>query len=148
MNALRTLLGLSVATLAGCSSVTTPRVWVTGATITERTDAGTVITFDLRAENPNKDALPLREVRYELAIDGITVFEGTRSAQSTLRAFGEQTFRLPAAAAGTWPAGPIRYRLAGEVEYVLPGAIQETLSDSGLPQPTAKFEGEGEATGL
>ncbi|MBI1189174.1 MAG: hypothetical protein GC200_00610 [Tepidisphaera sp.] len=130
--------------LAGCTGITPPRLWVEAAKVREQTDQGAVIEFTIRADNPNADALPLRDTDYSVTLNNAAVFRGVRSAQCTLPGYGQQTFTLPAAVPGKLPEGSIAYRINGEVEYILPGAWRETLADSGLPEPTASLSGEGE----
>ncbi|MFA6046473.1 MAG: LEA type 2 family protein [Phycisphaerales bacterium] len=147
MNARRLLapaLLLAAPLLGACSSIQPPRLWVESARVRDQSDQGAVVEFTIRADNPNADALPLRDTDYTVTLNNAEVFRGVRSAQCTLPGFGQQTFVLPAAVPGHLPGGPLTYRIRGDVEYILPGAWQETLADSGLPQPTANLSGEGE----
>lgn len=137
-------LPLAATLLGACSSISPPTLWVEAATVRQQSDQGAVIEFTIRADNPNADALPLRDTDYVLTLNNAEVFKGLRSAQCTLPGFGQQTFTLPAAVPGPLPRGSISYRIQGDVEYILPGAWQETLADSGLPQPTADLNATGE----
>ena len=131
--------------LGACGSQS-PTIRVLSAQLAERTDQGAVIQFVIEADNPNEDALPLQDVTYSVDLDGKTVFSGTRSAESTIRRFGRQQVRLPAAFAvpqGTSLPPVAHYRISGDVVYVVPGAIAETLFDQEVIRPSASFSGEG-----
>lgn len=137
-------LALLLPLLGGCTGIEPPRLWVESAKVREQTDQGAVVEFTIRADNPNADALPLRDTEYAVTLNNAEVFRGVRSAQCTLPGFGQQSFTLPAAVPGRLPDGNIAYRISGEVSYVLPGAWRETLADAGLPEPTSELQGEGE----
>lgn len=124
--------------------------------MTGQTEGGYVLTFTLLGENPNKTPLPLRSVNYSLALENDRVFEGTRSAQATIPAKGSQEITLPVAvendAAGLAPEGSTLgpaagatagYRIAGSIEYVLPGSISELLFDYRVRRPKAGFAENG-----
>lgn len=154
MNHRRALSFLAIGTLGamlgGCASVSEPRLSVAEARATERSEDGAAMVFVIDAKNENDDALPLRTVEYALDLDGRRVFEGTRSAEATLRRRGEQQFSLPAvvklrdeASAGIGQ-GVSRYRLTGEVYYITPGQFAEVLFDTGVRRTSAVFAFEGE----
>jgi LEA14-like dessication related protein len=132
---------------AGCSSYTPPSMEVADARVTERTQEGVALAFTIDAANPNDDALPMREATYSLEIEGQRVFTGIRSAEATLRRRGSQQFILPvgipASALTGLTAGTVRYRISGNVEYVVPGAFAELLFDTGVRRPEASFADEG-----
>jgi hypothetical protein len=134
----------ALALLAGCSSVQPPRLTVPAAVLADRSADGAVVCVTLRAENPNDEALPLREVRYALWLDGKEVFRGVRSPEATIRGFGGVDVPLPAAVPGSPGAGTSRYRVEGELQYLRPGALSETLAEGGLYLPTVAFSREGE----
>lgn len=120
---------------------------VLDARVIERTADGAVVQFTIEARNGNNNPLPLREATYSLDLNGQTVFTGIRSAECTLRQSGVQQFVLPAAVKASSLAsmgGAVRYRLAGSLTYVTPGAFAELLFDSGVARPSAGFSGEGE----
>lgn len=132
------------ALLAGCSSVQPPRVSVPDAVLADRSADGGVVCVTLRAENPNDEAIPLREVRYALWLDGKQVFQGTRAPEATVRGFGGVDLPLPASLPGKLPAGRARYRVEGELQYLRPGALSETLAEGGLYLPSVAFSHEGD----
>ncbi|MBS0197235.1 MAG: LEA type 2 family protein [Planctomycetes bacterium] len=135
---------LCAGALVGCSSTQAPTFAVTSATMKDRSPDGVVLEFTLDADNPNNEALPLQDVTYDVSLDGKQVFHGVRSAEATLRRYGRQQLTLPACVAAADAAGPLaKYRISGEVVYVVPGAIAQTLFDQEVFRPTANFSGEG-----
>jgi hypothetical protein len=143
-----TLLAVAaVGGLGGCQSYKAPDLSVASVTPGERTPDGASMVFTLDARNDNDVALPLRTVEYRLSLDGREVFNGTRSAEATLRRLGVQQVRLPvavAAAGGAGPAsGPSKYQLTGRMYYVTPGQLAEVLFDAGVRTPNVPFSFEG-----
>lgn len=148
---------LALAALAlgagGCSPYDPPELALQEVALTDRSDQGFVVELTLGATNANEVPLPLRQVTYELHLgpsgpDGWTGrFRGTRSAEATLRAGGTQTIVLPAAirlAPGqSVPTGLVPYRLSVDLEYITPGALAETLFDTGVRRPNVSFNKEG-----
>lgn len=134
---------LSLASAAGCSSGTAPAVRLGGVRVVERTDAGLVLSIDLVADNTGPDPLPLRDVRYDVEVDGRRVFSGVRSAQATLRRFGSQGVSLPAVIpAGVALPASGTVRVAGDMVYLAPGTIAQTLFDAEIVRPSVSFSGE------
>ncbi|MGP1308650.1 MAG: LEA type 2 family protein [Phycisphaerales bacterium] len=156
----RTLLALSLlaslAPLVGCGGFSAPKIRVVDARVLEQTEHGVSVDFVLEGQNDNSEEIPLQVVRYSLSIDGERVFTGERMAEATLRRFGTQTFVLPVAA--EWedlpndrPEGDLsvrtrRYRLAGTLQYIAPGALAEVFFDTGVRRPSVRFVSEGELT--
>ncbi|CAG0962630.1 hypothetical protein PHYC_00810 [Phycisphaerales bacterium] len=128
--------------LEGCSSAKAPSLAVRGARVAQQTDAATVVTFDLFAENTDDRQIPLADIRYDVWINGVQAFNGRRSAQITLPGYGAQTLLLPAAVTSQVPQGAT-YRIAGELSYRPASFWRETLNDAGLPFPSVSFAGEG-----
>jgi hypothetical protein len=130
----------------GCSGPA-PKLSVLDAQVTEQTDAGMVVTFTMMADNPSGEALPLRDVEYEVSLHGKPVFKGTRSAQATVRRFGTQDFTLPCAIPLSpdqpAPSGTVPYTIQGTITYLVPGALAEALFDMDVLRPTTSFEGRG-----
>ncbi|MDX2130788.1 MAG: hypothetical protein SFY69_01890 [Planctomycetota bacterium] len=136
------LVGLSTG-LTGCSSGAPPRTQVLGAAPGERTPEGAQVVFEVAATNPNREALHLRDVRYEVWSGGTRVFEGERSAEATLPGYATRSVFLPAgipARTGLAPGAPLR--ITGEITYRPLGVIRQTLEESGWPALTSSFEGE------
>lgn len=133
--------------LGGCSGLREPTFKVSGVGVTEESAEATVLTFRVTGENTNGEALPLREVRYSLSLDGRRVFSGQRSAEATLQRFGTQTIDLPATVlasnGGDALSGEVPYTLSGEVVYEVPGTIAEVLFDAQIRRPTARFAQSG-----
>lgn len=136
---------------AGCiRQATPPTLTVTGARVIDRTAEVAIVEFDLEADNTNDIALPLRELRYEFAVDGDTVFTGSRSPEATIRRFGSQAITVPVVVplaelegATLDDAGGVPYRLKGRVTYIIPGALAELLFDTNVRRPTVGFEDRG-----
>ncbi len=109
---------------AGGCATHAPTFVVTSADLTERTADGMVITFTILADNPNSDALPLRDATYSVSLRGKKVFSGVRSAQVTIGRYGTQTFTLPAAiplSGGEGPGDTEPYVLHGSIKYLVAG---------------------------
>jgi len=140
------LIACIAAMLTGCSGTQAPTFKVLEATIKDRTPQGAVLLFVLEADNPNGDALPLRDVSYTVSLNGKQIFSGTRSAEVVLRRFGRQQFTLPAAyalAADQLAPDGAAYAISGSLVYIAPGALAETLFDQEIIRPSADFSGEG-----
>jgi hypothetical protein len=133
--------------LGGCAVYTAPKLSVTGASLTDESPDGLVITFLIAAENSNREQLPLRDIAYTLDLDGRRVFSGSRSPEATLARLAVQELRLPAAVAldaeHPRPRGEVSYRIEGTLTYVTPGKLAEVLYESGVPAPTASFSHTG-----
>jgi len=127
----------------GCSSSSGPRVSVGQARIVDSTADGTKGTFELFAENPNRDPLLLRDIVFEVSVGGSKIFEGRRDAGATLSGFGGQTLTVPfvTTAANTLSPGAT-IRVSGELEYSKPDALSKTLMEAGVSDPSKSFEGE------
>lgn len=129
--------------LGGCAGKP-PTFKIVDVGVTEESPEASVVTFVLEGENLGKEALPLREVKYSLALDGKQVYSGTRQAETTLPAGGPtQRIRLPvvvrAEDSGGKPLGQREYRFSGSVEYEIPGSLAEYFFDTGIRRPTSGF---------
>ena len=136
------------APLAGCAGIRAPGFEVLSVALESETDEAFVLDFTLRATNDNDEAVPLREIRYTLTLEGKRVFSGVRSAEVTLPPGGVQIITLPASvliAEGVPTPDDERadYRLAGAVTYLAPGSIAELLFDANVRRPTAHFADAG-----
>lgn len=132
--------------VTGCSAYDRPEIEVVGARVTQESPEGVVIDFTLDATNPNEVDLPLERVRYALSLDGRRVFEGTRSAEATVRRLGTQQLTLPVAidlSRFAAPTGDTTYELTGSVVYVTPGEIAQLLFDAEVRRPRATFRQRG-----
>lgn len=136
----------------GCSSYAPPVLSVTDARMTEVTEDGVLLEFDLQAAHANAEPIPLETIRYNLRVDGRRAFSGQRAALATLSPAREdsssiQTITLPAVVPlELLPEDgieEIRYRLSGEVVYVTPGEIAELLFDYRIRRPSAGFSDTG-----
>lgn len=142
----RSIVGVAAGALAfalGCSSTPAPRCRDATIGVREGGAGGVVASIRLRVDNIGEEPLPVRDVTYELFQDDRRVFEGVRSAQRTLNRYGTQEIELPAA----WvpspetpaPSSGSRYRVAGRMTYIVPGALAEVLFDAKLVRPTSSF---------
>lgn len=145
MLALSLVGGVLAFALGGCSRGAAPAVTVTSARVVERTSDGVTLNIELTAENQSRDPQPLREVRYDVRLADGSTFSGVREAQVSLKGFGVQTFVLPASFGGDHGDGPLKFEIAGEVEFLPAGVFSQTLIDSGVPYPASSFSGSGEA---
>lgn len=140
------------ATLPGCTNFAAPEIRVVDARVAEQSPQGVSIAFVMEGANSNSEEIPLQLVRYTLDVDGRRVFSGERMAEATLRRFGTQTFILPVAV--PWDdlperspdEGARRYRLAGSLQYIAPGALAEVFFDTGVRRPSVRFAAEGDLT--
>jgi len=139
--ALVAVLLLSVLISAGCSNIRSPRFETLGVRQVEQTDTRTVYAFIIKATNPNKESIPLKEVSYTVTLDNTHVFSGVRSPETTLHTYGEHVFELPAVFEFSEDqlSGIVDYRVVGSTKYLKPGKLQEVLFDSKISVPKAKF---------
>lgn len=135
---------LSALALVGCRSNSPPTLEVMSARATAG-DGASILAFEVRATNPNRDSLPLEEVSFEAWVGGQRVFAGTRSPQVTLPGYGSQVLLLPASVNGTLAPGAA-YRVSGELTYTSGSSWRQTLRESGLGLPSVAFEGSGTIT--
>lgn len=136
--------------LTGCGLPQPPRVSVGDARWTGATEEGTVLTFTLNLENPGDQPYELREVRYDLLVDGRRVYSGRRAPLSTLPAGRGQQIELPTVilndrlpGADVGGAMAFNYDISGSVLYVAPDHIAEILLDTGVRRPRVRFSDQG-----
>ncbi len=135
---------------AGCTMIRRPAVSVARVAVNEVGGEAVGLGCVLELANPNAIPLRLDEFRYELSIDGETVYEGRRSAEATLGARSTRTITVPAVVpAGSWreaEGGERRpgYELRGTVRYRAPSDLARLLFDLKVRRPKAAFRGEGE----
>ena len=132
--------------LTGCSSYDAPRLAVSSVVLADRSDEAVVLNVTLDAQNSNEVELPLETIEYTVRVDGRVVFEGTRSAEATLRREGTQQIVLPVAIRLEPDArlrGEYPYTIRGELTYVTPGEIAQLLFDAGVRRPTVSFTDRG-----
>lgn len=135
----------TISALTGCSLHNKPSLTVASAKVTDRTDAGFVIDFIIDAKNTNEFELPLKEASYTVWLNDAKVFSGIRSPEASLRRFGIQEVRLPAAIPSSLdlPDGVVSYRISGSLLYIRPGTLAEVLFDAGVVTPSKSFSGHG-----
>lgn len=130
----------------GCSAYDAPDLSVSSVTVADRSDEAVVLEFVLDASNTNGVELPLQTVEYTVRLDGRVVFDGTRSAEATLRREGTQRIVLPAAVRlepGVPLSGEYPYGISGRLTYVTPGEIAQVLFDAGVRRPRVSFSERG-----
>ncbi|MEX2217117.1 MAG: LEA type 2 family protein, partial [Phycisphaerales bacterium] len=128
-----------------------PQLSLARAFVSQESDRGLVITFNLDALNRNAEELPLHEVRYTLSLNGKPVFFGIRSPEANLRRLGTQTISIPAVVRlepgqprpGGGEGGPAGYTLEGRLVYSTPGHFARVLFDLNLRRPTIHFREQG-----
>lgn len=112
-------------------------------------DAATIVYVDVLAENPNPDDLPILSVTYTATIsNGAQTFEsaGTRVGQATISRFGAQRISIPIPVPISTLANPTSFEIRGEVEYLRPSAIAQTLNENGAGGSKRGFQGTGAIT--
>jgi hypothetical protein len=141
---MRAILLLALLTVTGCGVAhKAPVLIVTEARVVDESSLGMVVAFGLDATNLNTDAVPLREVRYALTLDGREAFRGVRGGEATIRRFGTQRITLPAALTlgpeSPRPSGVVEYELSGTLSYIAPGRLAQILFDTGFSRPSVPF---------
>ncbi len=134
----------------GCTGIKSPTVEVISAALGEQTDEAITLRMGLRLRNPNNEPLSLLEFDYRVEVDGREAFRGRRSAQMTLSRLSTRDVEIPAVVTlgeSGWHADALRsgqaqVRIHGSLRYLAPGAISQTLFDTGISKPRARFSGE------
>ncbi len=127
--------------MIGCSSVSAPRFETLGVREVEQTDTRAVYAFKVKATNPNKEPIPLKEISYSVSLGEGFTFSGVRSPETTLHTYGEHIFELPAVfeIPPSNRTGLLDYRLNGSAKYLKPGKLAEVMFESKLSVPKAPF---------
>lgn len=135
-----------VGSLGGCFADTSPMAQIVGAVVKERTEQGVVIDVTIQGANHTNKDLKLSRVDYWMDLDGVRVFEGTRSPQTTFSALGVQTFDVPVAAPiELIPDEPqAQYRVGATIMYLVPGPLAKAFFDLGIHRPSVNIQGSGE----
>ena len=128
--------------LGGCNKALAPTFAAVGVREIEHNSDRSVIEFLVEATNPNKEPIPLRQITYTVMLDGVEVFSGVRSPETTLHTYSSHVFALPAvlpmgAIAGS---GEVSYTLHGFAKYIPPGRLSEVLFDAEVKVPEAIIE--------
>ncbi len=128
--------------LGGCNKALAPSFQAVGVRETSNDGERSTIDFLIKASNPNPDPIPLRQVQYRVQLDGVQVFEGVRSPESTLHTYSSHEFALPAVLdlESLSGSGLIEYRLIGTVQYIPPGRLSEVLFDAEIKVPEAVLD--------
>ncbi len=128
--------------LGGCSKAMAPTFAAMGVREVEHHEDRSVIEFSIQATNPNKEPIPLKQIRYRVEIDGVEVFSGVRSPQTTLHTYSSHVFKLPAVIPASALSGSesVSYLVVGTAQYVPPGRLSEVLFDAEVKVPEAVIE--------
>lgn len=128
--------------LGGCHQAMPPSFTAVGVHEVEHTQDRSVIEFVVEATNPNKEPIPLKQIIYRVEIDGVEVFAGVRSPQTTLHTYSSHEFKLPAVIPSSAFAGlgEVSYQLLGTAQYIPPGRLSEVLFDAEMKVPEAMID--------
>lgn len=143
MSATAALAGAMAMLPIGCArGYRAPTFEAVGVHESAQADGTSVLTFDVRATNPNREPMELGRATYTLTLDGEDVFTGIRSPESTLHTYSSRTFSLPVVlpTAMTDRGGQLPYRLSGTVIYKNPGALADVLFDAEVVVPEASMD--------
>lgn len=110
--------------------------------IAERSADGTRFEAVIELDNPNRFALPLREVTYSVSVGGQSQ-SLVDNAHRTVPGKGSQQVVLPASFPITGDLTGVNYNVSGRVEYEAPGELRDALTEAGIPLPTSGFAGKG-----
>ncbi len=134
----------ALASLQGCFTSQPPTLEVAGVRAGEPKDGRSVVLIDVIARNPNRDPLPLKGMHYVLTLNNEPAFEGVRDAQATIRGYGVQRLTLPApVSAGRIAPGETKFSVKGEVTYIAPEVLAQTLFDNDIRDWTTSVKGDG-----
>lgn len=147
----RRLAGLAVAAVCllggGCGLTQSPSASIQGSQLVDRSDEAVRFDVAARLVNPNpEESLELRILRYTVRLAGVGTYRGQRAAQATLAPGGEAVLQLPVVVPldrlepGT---ASLDWSVDGQLLYIAPGALAETLLDAGVRRPTIRFRGSG-----
>jgi hypothetical protein len=109
-------------------------------------DAATIVYVDVLAENPNPDDLPILSVTYTATLlSGGETFQttGTRVGQATISRYSAQRLAIPIPVPVSALANPTSFEIRGELEYLRPSAIAQTLNENGAGGSRRSFQGSG-----
>jgi len=127
------------ALLGGCTNTLVPTFTAVGVREVVNEGDRSVIEFSIEATNPNKEPIPLKRVYYTVEINGVEVFSGMRSTETTLHTYSSHVFVLPAVVPGDTlkGVGKVSYSLTGVAQYIPPGRLSEVLFDAEMKVPEA-----------
>lgn len=136
---------LALSSLTGCFSNTRPAVRIVGADLVQRTDQGVVFDVQIEGANHTNKDLKLQSVDYWMDMEGVRVFEGQRSPQTTFSALSAQSFKVPVAVAIQFvpQADQANFSFGATITYLLPGPLARAMNDLGLRQTQVNVRGAG-----
>lgn len=142
------ILAAALLTAMGCASgksFVDPIAKVTSVRVAEQTAEGARVEVTLTLENPNDVALPLKNTRFRMVVDGAEAFVFDDPSDRTLPSNGGQTLVLPAAFATDGKAAQgADYQVRGSVTYNPPGTFRRLLTEFEVPLPTVDFSSSGQ----
>ncbi|MDG2053282.1 MAG: hypothetical protein P8J86_01095 [Phycisphaerales bacterium] len=133
----------------GCSGFRGPDMKVSGVVVSHATDEGLELEIYLDLANNNDTGTELRLYEYSVWVDGTRAYQGVWAAEQTIPAAAERSAMVPAVLLDKqlgWSkeARPeqVRMKIMGNVLYIAPGQLAETLLEWGLYQPRQAFGAE------
>lgn len=139
------LLVLVTLNLLGCISAHPPTVEVVGAEVTETGPDASRVEVLLMLSNPNDISLPLKQVSYQVSVEGAEPYAYVDLPARVLPPNGVQSVRLPAVVTeseGESLSGA-SWRVSGTVTYVPENQLRAFLTETGVPLPLALFSARG-----
>lgn len=134
--------------VGGCSKALPPTFRAVGVREVGQENERSVIEFLVEATNPNKEPIPMRQITYRVELDGVEVFSGVRSPETTLHTFSSHVFVLPAVLPLGAMSGSteVNYAILGSALYIPPGRLSEVLFDAEIKVPEAMIDLSGTIT--
>ena len=116
---------LAILLLGGCSQVQKPSLALNGMNVKGADADGFTMDFDAAVSNPNAAAIPLGDVKYDLAVGGKKLLGGSAAGGGTIPAGGSRDFTFPVAVkwADLLEAKDAISKAGGEVPYALSGDL-------------------------
>lgn len=116
--------------LTGCATKSewqAPRLSIVSATITSADVFNAQFRVRMHVDNPNPRSLPIKEINYEVFLEGDRFAEGMSAAPFVVPANGSQEFDLSLSTDFLSSIGRLMARLNGtnrnQIEYVVKGAV-------------------------
>ena len=116
--------------LGACSAVApkleTPRLTIVNVSMTSGDVFNQNFLVQLNVQNPNDRELPIKEIEYQLFLQGDSFAEGTSSRSFTVPANGETEFGMTIRTNFVSSVGRLLTRLQGKskVEYIFEGKVK------------------------
>lgn len=124
--------------------IQTPQARVVSMKVTSQTDDGFRVEATVQLDNENRVPLPLLDIHYTIAIEGVGSISLVDHAHRTIPAFGSQRIVLPASFA--WEESSIAglpWQVEGNVKYQPPGELRQIMTETNIPLPDSTFKNSG-----